>query len=44
MLKVRGLCLKIRNVDLDIFLRIVDGSLTEGQFLSGGGVVVSKVI
>jgi hypothetical protein len=44
MSKVRGLCLKIRNVDFDILVRILNGSLTVGQFLSGGGGVVSKLI
>ena len=34
--KLRGLSLKIRNVDLKVFERILDKSLTSGQFLNVG--------
>ena len=34
--KLRGLYLKIWNVDLNIFERLLDESLTSGQFLNGG--------
>jgi hypothetical protein len=37
------LSLKIQNVDLNVFERILDESLTPGPFLSGGGGV-SNVI